>query len=244
MTQIRIESGGRFEGRAPVGVNGRVQRFPVGVSFEASADDLAALAAAGVPYSASVAAGGATGRITITAPGSRVPVAVNGQVGYLACGTPFTPTAAQLEALRNSSIPFEIETTTGGSTYGANVLVNGTFTGTVDPWSLFEGGYDIDNARVNWEVTTFPATLFQQVVTLEAGAIYAVFLRSSIAGNEVRVFFSATPTTYLTVPVGETDGLVGSFGPFLDGASVFRVRDAIGGASGWMDAIELRKVLS
>lgn len=52
MAQVIIRSGGKFEGNAPVTINGTLRRFPIGEEFTASADEIAALEDAGVTVEA------------------------------------------------------------------------------------------------------------------------------------------------------------------------------------------------
>lgn len=135
----------------------------------------------------------------------------------------------------------------GGPTYGDNVLQNGTFTGTFDPWVQFEASYDLEAERAVWAEPGFATNLFQQTVVLETGFTYALFCQADVTGGPVRAYLSAIPAAYITI-VGYIDssisGPVGTLGPVADGVYTLRVRDSTGASTGWMDNLELRKVLT
>lgn len=67
MVQVIIRSGGKFEGNAPVTINGTLQRFPIGEEFSATADQITAMEDAGIVVERTDEAGISDGdEITVT----------------------------------------------------------------------------------------------------------------------------------------------------------------------------------
>lgn len=67
MAQVIIRSGGKFEGTAPVTINGTLVRFPIGQEFTATADQISAMEDAGIVVERTDEAGISDGdTITVT----------------------------------------------------------------------------------------------------------------------------------------------------------------------------------
>lgn len=110
---VKPQPHGRVAGKFVVGVNGTIYRLTVGEEFADNAALLAALDGAGVSYAEpgyTATSGSPTGRIKILSVDTRILLCINGAaVSRVSGNVFFTPTAAELEAIRNSTLTWILE---------------------------------------------------------------------------------------------------------------------------------------
>lgn len=121
---IVISKGGKFAGRAPITVNGRLYRLPVGEEIEATDDVKEALRLAGIDFTDAIANPVESGLIILPGNGTRISVTVNGKLTYLTTDKPISVDDDVRAALNASNIAFIKELIAGGGGGGSAVIPN------------------------------------------------------------------------------------------------------------------------